>query len=132
MIHVDGKQSFWIPFTLPSLNEVIGENRNNKYSGAKLKRQIQDDICNLIMQDLASHQLQPVTDPVEIEIVWYEKDNRRDIDNIQSAKKFILDALVEMKVIPNDNRRWVSQIHDHVYTAADPDDAGVLVYIENE
>lgn len=65
--------------------------------------------------------------PVVIELSWQEPNNRRDVDNIQSSKKFILDALVEMKILPNDTRKWVTQIYDTVTT--DKEHPGVWVLI---
>ena len=114
---------FFIPFTLPSLNEVIKENRKNKFAGAKMKREIQDGIDTVIM----ASKLSPVDYPVVIELSWREPNNKRDVDNIQSSKKFILDSLVEMKILPNDTRKWVTQIHDTVIT--DKEHPGVMVEI---
>lgn len=114
---------FFIPFTLPSLNEVIEANKRNKYAGAKMKREIQDGIDMVIM----ASKLSPVDYPVVIELTWQEPNNRRDVDNIQSSKKFILDALVEMKILPNDTRKWVTQIYDTVTT--DKEHPGVWVLI---
>lgn len=125
MKHSDGSQSFWIPFTLPSMNKVIGANRNSKYNGAKLKKNVQRDIDLVIRKS----DLKPVKGPVEIEIHWFEENARRDVDNIQSGKKFILDSLVEMKILPDDNQRWVKQIWDTVIVARGNQDAGVLVIL---
>lgn len=49
--------------------------------------------------------------PCEISISWLEKTRRRDVDNIQSSQKFILDALQKAGVLINDNRKYVKQIH---------------------
>ena len=114
---------FFIPGTLPSLNEVIEANRRNKYAGAMLKRETQ----KLIDAYISISQLTPVKSPVTIHIEWREPNNRRDVDNIQSSKKFILDSLVEMKILPNDTRRWVTQIRDTVIT--DKEHPGVMVEI---
>lgn len=103
---------FFIPYTLPSLNEVIGANRSHIMAGAKLKRDVQDGIDTVIM----ASRLIPVDYPVIVEIAWQEPNEKRDVDNIQSSKKFILDSLVEMGILPNDNRKWVKQIHDYVVT----------------
>jgi Holliday junction resolvase RusA-like endonuclease len=43
---------------------------------------------------------------------WHEKTKRRDADNIAFAKKFILDALVKMGVLPNDSRKYVKGFYD--------------------
>ena len=86
-----------IPHRLPSLNEVIGANRANKYAGAKLKKETQILIEHHIkMQDIGKFE------KVRIDIDWYEPNKNRDFDNISSAKKFILDAMVKCGVIPND------------------------------
>ena len=47
---------------------------------------------------------------------WYEKDRRRDLDNIYSGKKFILDALVKCGVLQNDTQKWVIGLVDRIHT----------------
>ena len=46
---------------------------------------------------------------------WYEKNQRRDKDNIAFAKKFILDALQEMKILKNDGWAEVAGFEDRFY-----------------
>ncbi len=82
---------------LDGLNELINANRRNKYAGAKLKRDNESIITNYIKT-----QCNVKFERVRISIDWYEKNKRRDFDNIASAKKYILDALVKCEVIPND------------------------------
>lgn len=43
---------------------------------------------------------------------WHEKTQRRDYDNIASAKKFILDALVKNGVLVDDSRKYVKGGYD--------------------
>lgn len=70
----------------------------------------------------------PVTVQVQILCQWVEPDNKRDIDNIEAAIKFILDGLKKAKVIPDDSRRWVPKVtHEHLPN--DPTNAGVYVSI---
>ena len=45
-----------------------------------------------------------------LEIKWYEKNKRRDPDNVFSAIKYILDSLVEAGVFPNDGQKQVAGI----------------------
>lgn len=104
---------FTIRQKLPSLNEVISANRNNKYAGAKLKKEIQEDICNWIRIALLAGDLKPV-DRCEVSIVWHEKTKRRDVDNIQSSQKFILDAMVDMGIVKDDSRRYITQVNHKV------------------
>jgi Holliday junction resolvase RusA-like endonuclease len=43
---------------------------------------------------------------------WHERTKKRDADNIASAKKFILDALVNMRVLEDDSRKYVKGFYD--------------------
>lgn len=95
-------QQFVIPFKLPGLNEVNRANRSNPYVGAKLKREVDAGICSVIR----AARIHPVSNPCIVHMTFLEP-GRRDADNVESAKKFILDALVESGIIPNDNPKHV-------------------------
>lgn len=95
-----------IPYKFPSLNEYVNECRKNKYAGAKMKRQIQDDISWFITK------LPVYKNPIAIHFHWVEGNKRRDLDNICFAKKFILDALVEQGKLKDDNRKCVTAFTD--------------------
>ena len=95
-----------IPFRLPSLNEYINECRRNKFAGAKMKKQIENDIGLYIAK------LPKFDAPVTIHFHWIEGNKRRDLDNIAFAKKFILDALVKQGKLKDDNRRCVTAFTD--------------------
>jgi len=86
-----------IPHRLPSLNEVISANRRNKYAGAKLKKETQK-----LIEHYVKLQCKKKFARIRVNIDWYEPNKKRDFDNIASAKKFILDALVKCGVVPND------------------------------
>jgi len=92
-----------IPFRLPSLNEVIGANRTNPYAGAKLKRDTEERLIWTIRQA----KLKPVTLPCIVHMLFVEPNRRRDADNVESAKKFILDALVKAGILVNDSPKYV-------------------------
>lgn len=106
--------TFTIKRKLPSLNDVISKNRSNKYVGAKFKSDIEESIGWDIKQALTIGSLKPVNGVCEIFIIWHESTKRRDVDNIQSAQKFILDALQQCGIIKNDSRKYVKQIHHEV------------------
>ena len=94
-----------IPLRLPSLNEFIAKtkiNNRNWNAGNELKRMVQSQI-RYFLRDVPK-----ITEPITINFTWHEKDKKRDPDNICFAKKFILDAMQEMKIIQNDNWRFVS------------------------
>ena len=91
---------------LPSCNNYINANRNNRYLGANMKRKTEETIYYYI-KDL------PVFNkPIKINFIWVEENKRRDLDNICFAKKFILDALVKAGKLKDDNRNNVYAFTD--------------------
>lgn len=98
-----------IPLKLPSLNEVINVNRYNRYAGNNLKQNTQALIYPYIKD------IPRLEKPVRIDFHWYEGNKRRDLDNVCSAKKFILDALVQYGKLKDDNRKNVCSFSDSFY-----------------
>lgn len=95
--------------TLPGLNEYTKSNRTNKYAAAQMKRTTQSLIGYCISQQLRNVH---ITQPVQIAFTWYEVNKKRDKDNVAFAKKFILDALVEHKVLQNDGWQNIDSFSD--------------------
>lgn len=122
------RQFFLIPERLPGLNEVINTNRRNRYAGANLKKKTDELIGWHIRAAIAVGNLKPVQFPCRISFTWKERTARRDCDNIAFAKKFVLDALQECGILPNDNQRWVLGFEDHFLRGED----SVLVEIKEE
>lgn len=118
---------FTIHSKLPSLNEVIRKDRSNRFAGAVYKKDTEKIISRYIAKALGTGELKPVSDPCTIRIDWYEKTKRRDVDNIQSSQKFILDALVSNGVLLDDSRRYVTQVYHRIH---DGDENKVSVTIE--
>lgn len=87
---------------------------SNKYVGYKFKKEVEEVIGWSIKQALASKTLQKPTGAVIINFEWHEKTKRRDADNIASAKKFILDALVKNGVLVDDSRKHVKGFYDKI------------------
>ena len=98
-----------IPGTLPGLNDYIDACRASKYGAAQMKKRVQTDIEWCILKQLKNVR---ITQPVILLFRWIEPNRRRDIDNIAFAKKFIIDALVEMKVLMNDGWKHVEGFAD--------------------
>ena len=96
-----------IPLKMPSLNEYITTCRANRYAGAKMKKNLEAEI----MPHLAG--LPKFQNPIRITFWWVEENRRRDLDNICSAKKFILDALVKGGYLKDDNRKCVTRFVDN-------------------
>lgn len=99
---------------LPSLNEYQYACRSNRYAGAKFKKETEMKIEVAILKALKAQTLHPPATPCRIAFIWHEKTRRRDADNIASAKKFILDALQTMNIIPNDNRKTILGFSDEI------------------
>lgn len=99
---------------LPSLNDYQYACRSHWSKGRSFKSEIEQTIGDYIRIALLRKQLHRIEKPCEIFIEWHEKTKKRDCDNIQSAQKFILDALQHCGVIRNDSRKYVKQIHHNV------------------
>ena len=108
------KQFFLIKQQLPSLNTFISAMNKNRYIGNNFKRDVEEAIGWAIKQAKTKGDLTTWNEPCEIYIEWHEKTKRRDVDNIQSATKFVLDALVKNGVLQDDGQKWVKQIYHKV------------------
>lgn len=107
---------FTIPEKLPGLNDYIHAINRNKFIGNRLKRDVQDKIGLYILSAAKGGKLSPVADyPVTVEFEWHETNRRRDLDNISSAKKFILDALKEYGILKDDGQKYISGIQDRFF-----------------
>lgn len=109
-------ETITLPIKLPGLNEYIDLERLNKYKSAKLKRMTQDDLGLLIRHEIAIGHLHRHSNKVSIVFDWYEPNNRRDCDNVSFAQKFVLDALVENGVFPDDSRKYIEGIAHRIAT----------------
>lgn len=96
---------------LPSLNEYQYACRSHWSKGRAFKEKTEELIGEYIIKALLTKRLHRVEKPCEIHIDWHEATKRRDVDNIQSAQKFILDALQHFRIIVKDSRKYVKQIH---------------------
>ena len=95
---------FIIPFTLPTINDVVGANRANRYQGAGQKRYWQSRVEKILRRGA-----RPLREPVTIRWVWVEKDRRRDPDNVSGGgRKIILDAMVRVKLLRGDGWENIS------------------------
>jgi Holliday junction resolvase RusA-like endonuclease len=93
--------------TMPGTNEYTQENRGSRYSGGDLKKEQTERVfwaCR--EQGLDAH-----LGKHNYEFTWYEKDHKRDPDNIHGAVKFIFDGLYKAGIIENDTQKYVGSIH---------------------
>ena len=97
-------QTFTIPGTLPGMNDYTEACRANYRAGAAMKSKAEERIIWAIK----SARLKPVRGyPVTLHYTWYEKNQKRDKDNISMAQKFVQDALVKARIMPNDGWKEV-------------------------
>lgn len=119
--------SFTVHGRLPGLNELIAANRLYRYAGANLKKEADTMVRLAIRAARGRGECWPVHDQVAVLFYWFERTHKRDLDNIFSAKKFVLDAMVAEGLIKNDSQRYVGALCDR-FTVEDED--GVTVVIE--
>lgn len=122
---------FVIPMRLPGLNDYISALDHNRYAGGNLKKRTEADIYSAIMIAVSKGMLRPVGDseyPIRVNFEWHEKTKKRDLDNIASAKKYILDAMQTAEIIKGDGQKYVGDLNDIFCMPSDEDK--VIVYIE--
>ena len=101
---------FTIPGRLDGLNEYTAANRTNPHKGGHMKQKNEDGIIWQIRRQLPG--IGTITAPVLIYYRFFEKDRRRDNDNILScAAKFVQDSLKKAWVIKDDNQRCIPHFY---------------------
>ena len=97
---------------IPTLNEHDNENRGNRFGGAKMKKNA-THICKVYVKDAMNKGFKLEKLPANLRFTWYAKNKRKDKDNIDFAKKYIFDGMVDAGLIDNDG--W-KQIGDWLET----------------
>ena len=99
-----------IPGRLDGLNKFIGANRSNLCAGNNMKKRNERTVRKSIESCLNGVRIEK---PVFMEYIWYERDMRRDLDNISSfGRKVIQDALVGAAVLKGDGWKYVVGFSD--------------------
>lgn len=117
---------FIIPARLPGLNEVIEANRYNRYKGASLKRETETLIRFAIRAAVNRGECWAVSLPAAVHLHFMERNRRRDLDNIFSGGKFILDAMKAEGLIKDDSQRYV-RILAYSFEVGDRDEITVQI-----
>jgi Holliday junction resolvase RusA-like endonuclease len=95
LIIVGQMQHFFVPGPLPGMNEFAGKKSRWHY------RELKANWGEAIGVQIGMAKLKPMQ-RASVLFRWQEKHNRRDPDNIMVGAKFILDALVARKILPDD------------------------------
>lgn len=98
--------SLTIPGRLPGLNEYTDACRTNPRAGARMKQDAQETVMWHAMSQIRRYKF---NGPVFILYHFYEKDKRRDKDNVSGfAHKVIQDALVKIGLLEDDGWNHVT------------------------
>jgi Holliday junction resolvase RusA-like endonuclease len=96
---------------LSGLNDYQYKCRSHWSKGNELKRHEIGVVSAYILTQLRNVH---INKKVRVHYTWYEKDRMRDLDNISSfGRKVIQDALVEMKVLEDDGWKHVVGFTDN-------------------
>lgn len=98
-----------IPGRLPGLNDMIDAARTSRYKSAELKQTYTDLVAWYAKSARLSHVVQ-----ADFIITWYEKDKKRDKDNVMAGQKFLFDGLVKARILKNDGWKQVGDITHRV------------------
>ena len=103
-----------IPGELTDLNTYILAERSNRHIAAKIKKN-STEVCQWHLKGCTSR----LSGLYRIKFTWYTKDERKDPDNVAFGKKFILDAIVNEGILPNDGRKNIAGFTDDFKTDKD-------------
>ena len=113
---------------LDNLNDYTKASRTNPYKGSKMKK---DNEAKVLQEIYSQFGRLRITRPVTMRYTWYEPNKRRDLDNISSfGRKVIQDALVTSKVLKNDGWNEIKGYSDEFYV--DSKNPRIEVLIEEE
>ncbi len=92
-----------IMLKLSNCNEIINQNRVNKYCANSHKQQEVKDISWFIRQIPRIEKY-----PIELIFTWHIKNSRSDLDN--KSTKAILDCMQNLGILENDNINHINKI----------------------
>lgn len=119
-----GKINIILDGEFTTANEYIDAERENKFSGSKLK----NFETTRVYYSTVNRGFVAGRYPVRITFHWYRVNKRSDPDNVEFAKKFILDGLQKSRVIKNDGWNQIASTHNEFYI--DKNNPRVEVVIE--
>ena len=98
---------------LDNLNDYIAAFRTNQYKGSNVKNHNENKVKCAIYEQLGRIR---ISKPVYMTYRWYEPNRKRDLDNISSfGRKVIQDALVHTNVLKNDGWKEITGFRDEFH-----------------
>ena len=116
---------------LMDLNNFIDKQRANRFGGANAKKK-ETDKCAIYIKQAMNQGLSVGKLPIHLNISWYMQNKRKDKDNIAFAKKFILDGMIQAKLIRNDGWKEISGFTDEFHVDKNNPRVEVTIYEFNE
>lgn len=114
------------PFRLPGMNDYTDACRRSPHSGARMKKEAQED-CEWVIRLTKKGKIR---EPVRLHYTFIEQNKKRDLDNIAGfAHKVIQDALVNQGVLSNDGWKSISGFSDSFLTG---EKAKIILRIEED
>lgn len=110
-VHGPHDASGFHPF--PSMNDVIAANRSGYGVGNRMKRRLTELVATQCREVMAETGWVAPMGPVEVSFRWHEVWRGRDVDNVMSAQKFVLDGMVEAGMLRGDSQRYVPRPPAH-------------------
>jgi len=104
---------------LVDLNAYIGAMNRNRFMGAKIKR----EMTELVAYECMAQRIKKGQKIKRLTFLWKHKNKRKDPDNLEFGKKFILDGMVQAGVLTGDGWKQlgaVETVHRHVIDKKDP------------
>lgn len=105
---------------LPGLNEIIAENRRNRFAGAKQKKAWRRELEMFFRTEMNRRGEHGFQEHVTVKVSFYEPDKRRDDDNVFGGLKILLDAMQDARIIPNDSPKYCHVLPERFYDKQRP------------
>lgn len=103
---------------LMTLNQYTNENRRNRFSGAKKKKEA-TLICTIHTQKAMREGFSLDGLPTDFTFNWYAKNKQTDKDNIAFMRKFIFDGFIQAKLLENDGWKEIGNWQDRFHVDKD-------------
>ena len=96
-----------IDYKLDNWNNIINQNRSNKYVGASKKKKEMNIIKKFLIGVPKIKEY-----PIQLNCTWHIKNINSDLDN--KSLKAVLDAMQEVGILENDNIKHIDKISHNV------------------
>jgi len=117
----------WVPGPLPGMNELIAAAKGAGGRGVRYAH-VKAEWTDAVWAYAKNQRLPSFPGRVVIEFRWFERDRRRDPDNVAAGgRKLVLDGLVKAGVLKGDGWKFIQSWTDRFDVA--PERPGVALTI---